>query len=1072
MWSHTLLSLVALAAPAATRVDDPLEQLLDGVDEIAAPGSPGSVCAFGPDAFVVVVGGNDVPVVAGARAGKGRVLIFGHNGYLGREALESADTGRLVRNGLRWLAGRKRGLRVSCPGKPDLARVLDDLGMKVADKEELDRVDCIVLDPGAPMTRERLAELTAFLEDGGGLLAASTGWGWQQLNSDLLLARDLPGNRLLTPYGIAFGTETVGATGEVGFLTPGPPPPLCHAGDAFAVLRQGELTDESRERALARLSGAILCLPDHEPTLVLPLRRWLAEHGSDPELADLAKRNHDRDWRPLTERWSEWHVAGPFASSKADVTAPLPPEKELENLVAGGPGPDLEAMWRVRGARFGWRALDVKSDGRDLDVGEVNFTKVLPGAETKGSAAYLYRRVDVDEEREYALQIASDDGARIWLDGELVVDRADALPIGEQRIDLVLRLAPGAHHLLVKVVNRAGRWAFRMQPLTDPLAPGAINAAIDRGVAYLLSLQQVDGSWAGETGYGPGMTAYCVYALAKSALPLDDPAIRRGLAFVDANEANHTYSVSCVLQALDACHRDGVPEGMEAYVQRLVGYQFPTGLWGYPVYPDGTGRPEDLSTTLYAALALRGAHERGVRIDEDVWNDMIEGTLRCWGGEIGRGGKAEPAGFSYRINGHATGSMTTAGVSILAIAREALGGRVDRRLAKECEAALESGLGWIEQHLSWGENMGDKRFHMFWIYGVERCGNLLGRDVLAGAHWYRGGAKFLVERQNEDGSWEGATGDTHKTRDTILALLFLNRATKPTSGEGVARRLDVLAAEDEGLDVRVRATGRGPWNVWVTGYGERVREELVWSGTLSREPRVTRVTWIARSGDAPESQELVLREVMPREGAAVQRFEAQIELPSPGTWKVFARVEALRPPADDGAPSEREELVSGELTVAVRAPLDEAVLGYPLDRRANLLRKENADVEASSHHGTQTPELAVDHLHGTRWHSGVDDEAPWWRARLDRGVNAKRLLLSHAWPRPADRGKAQPSVVELVLNRGEHRQSIELDPDPMRKTSIDLPPGKVLEVELRVLESVNRTLGTDAVGFSEIELVP
>jgi hypothetical protein len=1074
MWSHTLLSLVALAAPAAARVDDPVLRLLDGVAEIAAPGSPGSVCAFGPEAFVVVAGKGDVPVVAGAQAGKGRVLVFGHNGYLGRESLESADTGRLVRNGLRWLAGKRRSPRVACPGKPDLARVLDDLGMKAVDQVELDKVDCVVLDPGAALSRDRLAELRAFLEEGGGVLAATTGWGWQQLNADLMLARDLPGNRLLTPYGLAFGTETVGTTGPVGFLTPGAPPPLCHAGAAFEVLRAGELTDELRGLALGRIGAAVLCLPDHEPSFVLPLRQWLAEHGNDPDLSDLSKKSRDRDWRPLGQRWGQWRVAGPFASPKSDVTAALPPEKALERMLPDAAGPDLDAMWRARGARFGWRVLDVKKDGRDLDVGEVNFAKALVAPESKGdwtarSAAYLYRRVEVDEDCEYALQIGSADGARVWLDGELVVDRESAQPIDEERIDLVLRLAPGEHHILVKVVNVVGRWVFRMQPLSDPMAQGAISAAIDRGVAFLLDIQQVDGSWSGETGYGPGMTAYVVYALAKSALPLDHPAIRRGLAFVEANEANHTYSVSTVIQALVACYRDGQPASIERAVRKMIDFQESNGMWGYPIYPDGTPRAPDLSTTLYAALALRAAHQRGYRVDGDVWNGMVEGALRCWNGEVGRSGKADPAGFSYHINGHSTGSMTTAGVSVLAIAREALEGRVDRRLARDCDAALASGIEWIEQHLSWAENTGNTRFHMFWIYGVERCGNLLGRDVLGGAHWYRGGAKFLVERQNEDGSWEGATGDTHKTRDTILALLFLNRATKPTSGEGVERRLDVLVAEGPDLDVSVRATGQGPYDVWVTGYGTRVLEELVWPGSEQRAPRVERLSWVATSAHGGEEQ--VLAEIEPREGAVVQRFEARLEL-APGTWDVRARVRAERPPATDGALTTVEELVSGSLRIVVRGQPDDEVLAYPRDRHANLLRSGVVTFEASSLHGEQKPERASDGLHATRWHSSVDDAEPWWRARLERGVNADRLLLSHAWPRLGDRKKAQPSQVELVLNGGEFRQAIELDPDPLRKTSVELPPGKVLEVELRILTSVNRKLGTDAVGFSEIELVP
>ena len=53
--------------------------------EIAAPGVPGPICVYGKDAWVVAVGGDGklaAAVVAAGRLGKGRVVAFGHGGYL------------------------------------------------------------------------------------------------------------------------------------------------------------------------------------------------------------------------------------------------------------------------------------------------------------------------------------------------------------------------------------------------------------------------------------------------------------------------------------------------------------------------------------------------------------------------------------------------------------------------------------------------------------------------------------------------------------------------------------------------------------------------------------------------------------------------------------------------------------------------------------------------------------------------------------------------------------------------------------------------------------------------------
>ena len=93
-----LISQLAFAAP------EDLESLLKDVRSIAAPGAPGPLAVFGRDAFPVIVGksGNATfaSVVAAGRLGKGRILAFGHNGYLAPETLAIADTGKLFANAI------------------------------------------------------------------------------------------------------------------------------------------------------------------------------------------------------------------------------------------------------------------------------------------------------------------------------------------------------------------------------------------------------------------------------------------------------------------------------------------------------------------------------------------------------------------------------------------------------------------------------------------------------------------------------------------------------------------------------------------------------------------------------------------------------------------------------------------------------------------------------------------------------------------------------------------------------------------------------------------------------------
>ena len=87
-----------------------LALLLNGVDEIAAPGIPGPVSIFGEKAFPVIVGGygsSFAPVVGAARMEKGRIVALGHNGFFGGGALKVGQTGKLVLNAIHWLGSGK-----------------------------------------------------------------------------------------------------------------------------------------------------------------------------------------------------------------------------------------------------------------------------------------------------------------------------------------------------------------------------------------------------------------------------------------------------------------------------------------------------------------------------------------------------------------------------------------------------------------------------------------------------------------------------------------------------------------------------------------------------------------------------------------------------------------------------------------------------------------------------------------------------------------------------------------------------------------------------------------------------
>jgi len=112
---HLCVIFALLIWPLAFAAAEDLDSLLTGVGSIAAPGAPGPLAVFGDDAFPVIVGksgkGTFASVVAAGRLGKGRILAFGHNGYLAPEAFAIADTGRLFANAIAWKRSAESPLR-------------------------------------------------------------------------------------------------------------------------------------------------------------------------------------------------------------------------------------------------------------------------------------------------------------------------------------------------------------------------------------------------------------------------------------------------------------------------------------------------------------------------------------------------------------------------------------------------------------------------------------------------------------------------------------------------------------------------------------------------------------------------------------------------------------------------------------------------------------------------------------------------------------------------------------------------------------------------------------------------
>ncbi|MEQ1860696.1 MAG: M60 family metallopeptidase [Chthoniobacteraceae bacterium] len=365
-----LRRLAPLILTAFVHADD-RATLLDGVNELPTTGAPGGVCAVGPEAFAVIAGkeGKTLsPVVAATRWDMGRVVAFGHNGYLGLTS--DPDAARLLTNAVTWAAGgakAKVGVRVNNA----LAEHLEAQGFKVERLEGIDWplklrglaalcVDAHSLD----MVRDVQAVAT-FVREGGGLVTAATGWGWAQTHPGKTLADDFPGNALLRPAGLVFNSRTPDRTGQRGYIAGGESLELLNTTRALdALVAHEEKRTPLEAAALAQagdtISTALQSLPGDDPTFTTRIAALAKRPGafvlptekqplkSDQPLARLLLAYAGEQLKRAKPEALKPHPAA--ASFPGEVPRNAKPETRNLNLDTSVPGWHSTGLYAAPGA--------------------------------------------------------------------------------------------------------------------------------------------------------------------------------------------------------------------------------------------------------------------------------------------------------------------------------------------------------------------------------------------------------------------------------------------------------------------------------------------------------------------------------------------------------------------------------------------------------------------------------------------------------------------------------------------------------------------------------------------------
>jgi len=143
-----------------------------------------------------------------------------------------------------------------------------------------------------------------------------------------------------------------------------------------------------------------------------------------------------------------WWIMGPFAGEAVDEERP--PEKAV----------DLKGTVRIDNRDVAWLQHHTTDSSGIVDL----FALLNPNNNVTG---YMYAEVTVAQAQDVLLKIGSDDGAKCWLNGQVVHRFPEPRSLVVDQDTVKAHLNAGANKLLLKVVQGGGEWAACLR-LTDP----------------------------------------------------------------------------------------------------------------------------------------------------------------------------------------------------------------------------------------------------------------------------------------------------------------------------------------------------------------------------------------------------------------------------------------------------------------------------------------------------------------------------------------------------------------------------------------------------------------------------
>ena len=388
-----------------------------------------------------------------------------------------------------------------------------------------------------------------------------------------------------------------------------------------------------------------------------------------------------------------------------------------------------------------------------------------------------------------------------------------------------------------KKYNEEARWQHESMKLAGPVSIASmtrlqplIDRAIAKCVKYLKDAQNRDGGWGNQptSRSKVGNTALTLLALMSSGEKKDSKCIEQGFEYLYGKSFATNYVASAVIMA---CEARGISDDewklarenkvakdakrnlsaddnrlLESALRYILEHRakekynkdMPVPLWSYGDDTESDPNRFDVSVTQYVMYAFYSAMRCGKTIPTKLLTEIVDGFLACQekkGPSVKlkitdditkdkkktttvRGAKAR--GWGYIMPKYPYGSMTSAGITTLVIAKACLKNNkaLTGKIANKIDKSIVDGLAFMQHNFSVFKNPKKYRYQFYYyMYSLERAGVLAQTQFYGEHEWYPEGAAVLITEQKDDGSWE------QSIPSTCFGLLFLKRATMPVLTE-------------------------------------------------------------------------------------------------------------------------------------------------------------------------------------------------------------------------------------------------------------------------------------------------